>query len=293
MTGQVESPASQTNPEPSPDRLRELYRDGGTRELASAARRFAHYRTRKYLTLPFGRFVLGPLARRHYRPTSVNALDWDNLIILDGARFDHFEAVAGPDHTPMPIHSVGSSSPEFVRQTIDARYSDHVLVTANPYYEWTGRHDCFADARLLYHDRWEDGTVKPETVVDQARLSAYRNPDRKHVVHFLQPHKPFITGHLADHRGTEYDALERGAVEPDEFERAYRANLQLAFDEALKLARTLDGRTVITADHGESFGEPGLFTRRPLFEHPEYRYNDALVRVPWLPVGDAEEGGSA
>ncbi|MFO7793437.1 MAG: hypothetical protein R6V35_00480 [Candidatus Nanohaloarchaea archaeon] len=63
----------------------------------------------------------------------------------------------------------------------------------------------------------------------------------------------------------------------------YEDNLRLALEEARELSKELDGEVVITADHGEAFGEQGVW------EHHIETHIPALVEVPWLIVEDTVE----
>ncbi|MFW5918614.1 MAG: hypothetical protein ACOCSF_00260 [Halanaeroarchaeum sp.] len=62
----------------------------------------------------------------------------------------------------------------------------------------------------------------------------------------------------------------------------YEENLRAGFEAAAELAADLDGRVVITADHGEAFGEQGIW------EHHVETPIPALIEVPWLVVDDVE-----
>jgi hypothetical protein len=71
-------------------------------------------------------------------------------------------------------------------------------------------------------------------------------------------------------------ATERGYVSLEKLEKLYKENLELVLCEVEGLVDTLDGKTVITADHGEHLGEGGEFA------HPKGKYNRTLREVPWL-----------
>jgi len=128
------------------------------------------------------------------------------------------------------------------------------------------------------------------------------------IVHFLQPHVPLIgeTGLKIYQRiAAEGDlsALSRGGrgdrfgalnvqlydiIESDEFDidvadlrRAYVENLEIVLPSVDRLIRELDGKSVVSADHGELLGERLLpFTSRK-YGHFEYLAAEQLRRVPW------------
>jgi hypothetical protein len=58
----------------------------------------------------------------------------------------------------------------------------------------------------------------------------------------------------------------------------YEENLRIVLDAVSDLVDTLDGRVVVTADHGEAFGEQGVW------EHHIETHIPALLEVPWLEV---------
>ncbi|OTE98442.1 hypothetical protein B9G38_17665, partial [Halorubrum sp. SD612] len=58
----------------------------------------------------------------------------------------------------------------------------------------------------------------------------------------------------------------------------YEENLRIALESVSELVEELDGDVVVTADHGEAFGEEGVW------EHHIETYIPALMEVPWLEV---------
>jgi hypothetical protein len=123
------------------------------------------------------------------------------------------------------------------------------------------------------------------------------------IVHFMQPHYPFvrhdraftswhperIAGGRARNDGSEdpWQALARGTADPAVIRAAYADNLALVLDHALALAADLDGRTVLTSDHGNLLGERAWPLPLRLYGHPEGLRLPALVRVPWATIDSA------
>ncbi|WP_121743419.1 hypothetical protein [Natronorubrum halophilum] len=58
----------------------------------------------------------------------------------------------------------------------------------------------------------------------------------------------------------------------------YEENLRIALEAIADLIPKLDGRVVVTADHGEAFGEEGVW------EHHIETHIPPLMEVPWLEV---------
>lgn len=67
-------------------------------------------------------------------------------------------------------------------------------------------------------------------------------------------------------------------------EEYYEENLQLAMEQVRELVQDLDGKVVVTSDHGEAFGEQGVW------EHHIETHIPALIEVPWLEVEEVVEG---
>lgn len=58
----------------------------------------------------------------------------------------------------------------------------------------------------------------------------------------------------------------------------YEDNLRIVLRSVSQLIDVLNGKTIITADHGEAFGEQGIWT------HPLETHIPVLIEVPWLVV---------
>ncbi|WP_139210777.1 sulfatase-like hydrolase/transferase [Natrinema salaciae] len=232
--------------------------------------------------------------------SNVFAEDWDNLIILDGCRYDvlsETDFVKKADDFTSRISS-GSNSVEFLESNVNGNYLDDVVwVSANPYVS-DHRESIF---KVI--DAWDEGwndkcrTVLPETMVEYAKESAVEFPDKRLVVHFMQPHYPFIgptAQELPQHRtftgeGQTNDDpkdiwkhLQNGAVDRSLVWKAYTESLQKTLPYVDDLVEELRGRTVITADHGNAFGERGSPIPISIYGHPPGLRNNALVRVPWV-----------
>lgn len=80
------------------------------------------------------------------------------------------------------------------------------------------------------------------------------------------------------------EACEKGYISEDELVQAYTENVEIALEYARKLLGKVDGKTAITADHGEMLGEtiPPLGFKQ--FSHEPYIYTDELRHVPWLVI---------
>lgn len=124
------------------------------------------------------------------------AADWDNCMILDGCRYDDF---ADRVHLPGTLEqrqSLASSTPEFLRANLDGRdLRDTVYVTANPTLRQIGEINTTFHAVVdVWNTDWDSDlcTVPPAPVTDRAIDAAKRYPNKRLIVHYLQPHYPFI-----------------------------------------------------------------------------------------------------
>lgn len=203
--------------------------------------------------------------------------DWDNLIILDACRADIFEEVADLesfDEYRREI-SLGSHSSEWTRRNFSGReFGDTVYVSANPHTGMVAG-DSFHELVELRESEFDDkyGTVLPETMVERAIEVHERNPNKRLIVHFMQPHSPFI------YEGASPPPFT-GTVE--DFWEGYAKSLDHVLPMVNRLASIIKGLTVISADHGQTFGREvygvGLPTHPPQFRLPE------LVTVPWATI---------
>lgn len=136
----------------------------------------------------------------------VFAEDWDNLIILDACRYDTFK-----HHSTLPGRlekrvSRGACTLEFLRGNFRDRDLTHtVYVTGNPQIHeyWDELQPRLHDIIDLWDsDHWDDeyNTVLPETVTEHAMKAAADYPDKRLVIHYMQPHFPFVRAEEVNER---------------------------------------------------------------------------------------------
>lgn len=221
--------------------------------------------------------------------------EWDNLVILDACRYDVF---AERHELPGRLERrtlQSSSTLDFLERYIDGTdLRDTVYVTANPQFR---RHRDRFDA--TFHDvidiwegaGWDESlaTVPPEAVHEAAVEAHQRYPNKRLVVHFLQPHHPFIgpTGRdelELDSIGHFYGRVFTGELDVDDglIRQAYEENFDIVIESVKGLLDRLEGRTVVTADHGEMMGEAARPIPVAEYGHPSGLLTPELVTVPWL-----------
>jgi hypothetical protein len=143
--------------------------------------------------------------------TRVMDQEWDHLLVLDACRYDYFEEMHGGylDGTLRLVTSCGSNTAEWRDRNFTGFYPDVVYVSANPYIN--SKHmvrggfvgDRFHKVVDVWDSHWNAGlgTVHPSSVNESALRRLRLDPGRRLIVHYLQPHCPYIG---AQPRGTGY-----------------------------------------------------------------------------------------
>lgn len=235
----------------------------------------------------------------------VMAEDWDTLVILDACRFDLFEQAHRLDGHLERRTSRGSHTIQFLKGNFDGRsFPDTVYTTSTPQLE-RRRDDidvAFHDVTNVWNtDRWDDeeGTVRPADMTDAAIESHRDAPRKRHIVHYMQPHYPFIGSRLTEGlRGlTEdegfdvWEARMRGDIDVSAADiwTAYRANFEAVIESVERLLDHVDGRVVVSSDHGNMIGDRSFPIPNREWGHPTGLYTDELVTVPWFVVEPGPE----
>jgi hypothetical protein len=234
------------------------------------------------------------------RGTAVLDEDWDTLVILDGCRYDVFEQCVGMEGDLSSRISRGSNTVEFLRGNLaDRTVNDTVYVTANPqlYRHRDDINATFYDVVDVWDSEgWDGGhgTVLPETVARYGKEALAEHDDKRIIVHFVQPHYPFIgaetdfdKGHLETEDDGElnpWDRImqDRVSVDRERIWELYRDNLQRCLPHVRDLVDATPYKTVVTADHGNMFGDRALPFPIREWGHPRGLYTEQLVKVPWF-----------
>ncbi|MXR52983.1 glycosyltransferase [Halovenus sp. WSH3] len=237
--------------------------------------------------------------------------EWDQLLLLDGCRYDMFRQYNTLDGALQATTSTATATPEFLSEIFDGkRYQDTVYVTANPIHrveEWADvdLDPVFREVIDVWEDEWDSdlGTVPPEPMVTATREAREAYPDCRIIAHFVQPHYPFIGpfGRSIEHgqmggkaRATDAEEgadetpiwkdLRDGEQSPGAAWRAYTENLWYVLPYVRDLVADLPGRTVVTSDHGNNVGEICWPFPVRMYGHPEGIRTPELVTVPWLTI---------
>lgn len=234
--------------------------------------------------------------------------DWDLLIILDACRFDLLtETEDNFDFFNMDkddyYYSLGSSSDEWMEKNFVEEYGTEMsktsYVTANLFSEDFVEEEDFNNVVEIWKNGWdEDLSTTPAETVTEAAVREYRNnnPDRM-IVHYMQPHLPFVGSDIKfekqsgkkdiSEKQDEWDKFNKGLfyqvrdgeVGKDKVWGAYRDNLEYVLKEVDRLCNNVGyENAIITADHGNAFGEKGIYS------HPSGVPIDVLRKVPWVSI---------
>jgi len=250
---------------------------------------------------------------RYGSGTRVMDEDWDTLVILDACRYDVFSEYNMIPGTLDSRISLGSHSEEFLQNNFgDSTYHDTVYVSANPHIAKLDD-DTFHDVIHLIED-WdpEINTIFPADVVEAATKAHRQYPNKRLVVHFMQPHTPYIGPTGAEMRDTiemsewfklyedsestaekefqeQTDGIKVKAavknptidITVEDMWAGYRESLEIVLGHVETLLKELDGKSVITADHGEMIGEPTVPGTQKIYTHPRNVYTTQLRKIPW------------
>jgi hypothetical protein len=234
--------------------------------------------------------------------------EWELLIIVDACRFDLMGEILNERDTSYvdkinSIRSVESATAPWMQKTFTSEYEsemeDTIYVCGNPYSHKKLEDSDFDLLDEVWTYAWDEslGTLPARPVTDRAiELSRSHNPSRL-IVHYMQPHCPFID-HMdisrrkgPDEFGGGYSGpdvwqrLKMGEVTKEEVWAGYRDNLRYVMDEIEILIKNVpvDG-AVLTSDHGNSFGEWGVYG------HPWRMPLSCLLNVPWITLSTKDTG---
>jgi hypothetical protein len=215
------------------------------------------------------------------------------------------------------IYSVGGSTNEWTARTFDRPHLDEINKTTyiigqgNPTNILDKKEQYNNDRRLLYknlrlmptvdiddfnkteyvfrYKRWGgDGPdnitqkTPPRYVTDRAITTAREGDHERLVLHYLQPHSPWVANALDQDRELKpyeddwWGYLAETGDKKTVWE-SYLADLRYVLDDIELLLENIDAETVaISADHGEAFGEYGILGHKIGSLHPKIR------KVPWV-----------
>lgn len=226
--------------------------------------------------------------------------DWDNLILLDACRYDIFNQHTTLDGQLAQVVSRGNYSFGFMKENFSGEnYHETVYVTANPFYEKLENDNFYTVIPVI--DEWDSqtGTVLPNDVTEQAIKAANRYPNKRLIVHYMQPHLPHL-GDIAQDINTDitgwdkyktnqkksknkegitmWEAYRRDIISKEQLRQSYIQTLNIVESGVQNLTNHITGKTVVSSDHGENLGEKYFWNET--FGHRQDTKECRLV--PWL-----------
>lgn len=237
---------------------------------------------------------------KQYNKTGVDVIDekdWDNLIILDACRYDEYVSLTPFDGEVEKIESRGTSSDQWMYGNFNNKIChDIVYISGNKWYLALQEDDAFENELHYYHDVERDVFHQyvpgPDTTTEAAKEFADKYPNKRLIVHYMQLHKPYLGENRDEFEFPEdedlglRDVMRKYKIDRDTLLPAYRDNLRIVLDHVEELVDYLDGKTVISSDHGELLGERISPIPIQWYGHPSQLYIDELVEVPWHVVSN-------
>lgn len=233
------------------------------------------------------------------------------LIILDACRYDYFEKTARAylNGNLEAVKSPASRTVDWLKIIFRKTLRNVKIFSANPVINSKGVNvggfrskDCIKGKIIDVWDwGWDSelGTVHPDTIVKAVEEVGFES---RNIIWFIQPHLPYIgeTKLLISARTREVvgkeavstylaKSLRIGEISKEYLSRAYKDNLVLVLEavkKLLKQAKHIEGRIVLTSDHGELLGESGAC------EHPSYLSLPEQRIVPWLDINLSEKSSN-
>jgi hypothetical protein len=212
--------------------------------------------------------------------------DWDNLILLDAYRADYFKEHSLLEGDFSTVVSKANWSLEFILNNFqESEYHDTVVITANENYTLSSKVD-ESTFYTLSNVGDVDREKRIENVTEAALDAIEAYPNKRLIIHYMQPHIPHM-GETSNQVRNDYwdesfpgmfELFRRGEISKDQLEQSYIDTIRMIESEIQELIKKLDGKTVISSDHGENLGEVqhGMTQTGHGNPTPECRY------VPWL-----------
>jgi len=241
--------------------------------------------------------------------------EWDSLIILDCCRYDKFKEIYEKRKMKGNLEcksSRGTWTVEFLKENFNIKdyFDDIIYVTSNPYVD-KYLNNKFYKIISVWKFGWDNfyNTVLPSEVYKYSIKIINKYPDKRIIIHFMQPHHPYITlnfkeddlvdkirKHVLYNIDVEketsksltniYSVKLYSIYDIRKIERAYMDNLEIVIPYVEALLNKLPGITIVTSDHGESFGD----RIHPLIPIRFYGHGftrlSSLIKVPWLIVDE-------
>ena len=225
-------------------------------------------------------------------------MDWDNLIILDSCRFDAFKKLHRFNGVLQRKTSLGTNTGEWFEAMFRKRkHNNIVYYSANPWItkvmideHWKGT-EFHALFEIVSHGKKASNAylaniLPPDRVTELVIKTQGMFKGKKKVIHYLQPHSPFFSLKYRTSTKRLGEMIKEKKITAREIKDGYYQNLKLVLEEVEVLLTALNGKTVITADHGECLGERKQWGHGKDIEPKTIR---ALRAIPWIEIDKTYE----
>lgn len=302
-------------------RAKEILNEEGLMSLLNSGSNYIENKAKWYSYYPVRKINISKVINLYFKSqVDCNLLevmdqDWDNLIIFDACRFDYFKKQNHIDGALEKVLSGGGESWEFMNYNFVGRdLHDTVYITANPHVDRIPDGTFYNIENTLYRWDSEIEVVHPKEVASAAVEAYHSHPNKRFIIHFMQPHTPWL-GPTAERIRENYDVkgnnphhgkkklghepsdprtgdigwfslVRQGEITYQTMNQAYSETLDIVLEYTEDLIEEIPGRSVITADHGEMLGERILGKR--LWGHYHNLWTRHLRYVPWLEIESHE-----
>jgi hypothetical protein len=216
--------------------------------------------------------MLDHTTRRLTRLNAKNVFtrQWDVLILLDCARVDMMQEIMDEYdfiNDVNQLKSVSGHSRGWMEYTFVDKFYDEIqntlYVNANTASDRVLDSNDFLHLEEVWRDGWDDEhkTILAETVTDRA-ISLYRRFNPEHtIIHYMQPHSPFVPFPKVSSGQVTGPGIENGyrkSLEElaEEYSREdlwefHIENLRYVLDSVQTVLSNIEAeRVIISADHG-------------------------------------------
>jgi hypothetical protein len=235
-------------------------------------------------------------ATRSITGRSIFEVEWDVCVLLDACRADElarqratFEWIGEVGRYPSLASCTWNWMPQTFEETPASVLCDTTYVCSNPFSAGFCATEQFHALDEVWRYAWDDdrGTVYPRPVTDRAIHQWRTGTPSRMLVHYLQPHVPFLSSnadslsrnnfnHDVESVPDAWGRVARGDLPRQTAIAQYRETLERVLEDVELLLSNIDAeRVTITADHGECFGEWGLYGHQNQIDLP------CLTSVPW------------
>lgn len=141
-----------------------------------------------------------------------------------------------------------------------------------------------------YNNGSEHRYGNPRCVTDRGIAICNKNVFDRVILHYMAPHQPYVSKAIEENRdlhpyeSSPFEYLRNGG-DKEKVINSYKDMLRWILEEIRIVLNNINSdNIVITSDHGEAFGEYGIYNHHAGSLHPHVRY------VPWIETKGENSG---